>query len=54
MTLIQASNKAAKFSIQYGIWYVREVSQGNFEPWAHSSDDERTVKCFMSGTEFIE
>jgi len=54
MTKIQACLKAKRLSIQYGVWYVREVKPGAFEPWAHSSDDAQTVACYISGKEFIE
>ena len=44
----QARAKARKYSRQYlTFWYVREVSPGQFAPWAHSSDDERTVATFL-------
>ena len=42
-----AMAKARKYSKQYlTFWYVREVSPGEFAPWAHSSDDARTVATF--------
>lgn len=49
----QARAKARKYSRQYmTFWYVREVSPGQFAPWAHSSDDERTVATFYCGREW--
>lgn len=54
MTLLQAKVQAAKLSIKYSIWYVREVSKGNYQPYAHSSEDERTVATYTNGKEFIE
>ena len=49
----QAQAKARKYSRQYmTFWYVREVSPGQFAPWAHHSDDERTVATFYCGKEW--
>lgn len=49
----QARAKARKYSRQYlTFWYVREVSPGQFAPWAHDSDDERTVATFYCGREW--
>ena len=49
----QARAKARKYSRQYTtFWYVREVSPGQFAPWAHHSDDERTVATFYCGDEW--
>ena len=49
----QAQAKARKYSRQYmTFWYVREVSPGQFAPWAHHSDDERTVATFYCGDEW--
>ena len=53
MTKTQARAKARKYSKNYGtFWYVRETKPGVFEPWAHSSDDERTVAVFFAGQEW--
>lgn len=53
MPKAQARAKARKYSRQYmTFWYVREVSPGQFAPWAHSSDDERTVATFYCGREW--
>lgn len=55
MTLIMAKAKARRFSKQYGtFWYVREVAPGKFEPWAHDSDDERTVATYFNGEDWTE
>lgn len=54
MTKAQARAQARRLSIKYIVYYVREVEPGDFEPWAHSSDDARTVACFISGREVIE
>lgn len=44
---------ARRYSRKYlTFWYVREVTPGKFEPWAHSSDDERTVATFYCGKEW--
>ena len=49
----QARAKARKYSRQYAtFWYVREVSLGQFAPWEHHSDDERTVATFYCGDEW--
>ena len=49
----QARAKARRYSRQYAtFWYVREVSPGQFAPWAHHSDDERTVATFYCGDEW--
>lgn len=53
MPKFQARALARKYSRKYcTFWYVREVQPGIFEPWAHSSDDERTVACFYCGKEW--
>jgi len=54
MILIQARIQAKLLSIQYAVWYVRETKPGEFQPWAHSSDDAQTVATFLSGKEFKE
>lgn len=49
----QARAKACKYSRQYlTFWYVREVKPGEFHPYAHHSDDERTVATFYCGEEW--
>ena len=49
----QARAKARKYSRQYlTFWYVREVKPGEFQPYAHHSDDERTVATFYCGDEW--
>ena len=53
MDKTMARAKARKYSKTYGtFWYVREVAPGKFEPWAHNSNDARTVACFMCGEEW--
>jgi hypothetical protein len=48
-----ARAKARKYSKQYlTFWYVREVKPGDFQPYAHHSDDERTVATFYCGKEW--
>lgn len=43
---------AKRYSLRFLThWYVREVSKGEFEPWAHHSGDERTVAVFYCGEE---
>ena len=50
MTKIIASVKACRYSKHYMTFlYVREVEPGVFEPWAHSSEDGRTVAVFYCG-----
>lgn len=52
MDFLTAHFLARKYSIQYLTWwYVREVSSGKFEPYAHDSDDERTFRAFYNGKE---
>ena len=52
MTKIQAHIQARRYSDRYNtFWYVREVSPGVFQPYAHHSDDERTVATFYCGKE---
>ena len=53
MPKAQARAKARKYSRQYmTFWYVREVTPGVFQPYAHHSDDERTVATFYCGKEW--
>ena len=53
MNIDQARALACKYSNKYlTFWYVREVKPGVFEPYAHSSDDERTVATFYCGQEW--
>lgn len=55
MTLTIASIKARRLSLEYGtFWYVREVSPNVFEPYAHHSDDERTVATYYNGQKYEE
>ena len=49
MTLLRAKLLAKHYSNQYYSWYVREVTPGNFEPWAHDSEDHQTVAAYYSG-----
>lgn len=53
-SLFKARLQARHLSIQYSVWYVRHLGNGVYAPYAHSSDDENTVACFISGEEFIE
>ena len=53
MTKIQARIQARRYSDRYNtFWYVREVSPGVFQPYAHHSDDGRTVATFYCGKEW--
>ena len=53
MTKIQARIQARRYSDRYNtFWYVREVSPGVFQPYAHHSDDDRTVATFYCGKEW--
>lgn len=55
MTREQASRLAKKYSEQYfTFWYVREVQPGKFQPWAHSSDDARTIETWYCGQDWSE
>lgn len=55
MTLIIAKIKARRYSKRYGtFWYVRQVAPGNYQPYAHSSDDERTVATYFNGEDWTE
>lgn len=41
--------QALRFSSRYSTyWYVRKVAD-SYEPWAHHSDDERTIAAFYCG-----
>jgi len=52
-TLDTATHEAQRFSRKYGtFWYVRKMSNGDFLAYAHSSDDEQTVKTFFCGDEW--
>jgi len=44
---------ARRYSKQYFTWYVREVSPGNFQPYAHDSGDSQTVAAYMSGVRVL-
>ena len=45
--------KAKRYSrLYYTFWYVREVTPGNFQPYAHSSNDTKTVATFYCGQPF--
>lgn len=53
LSKMRARASARKFSRQYcTFWYVREVKPGVFEPWAHSSNDARTVASFYCGKDW--
>ena len=53
MIKIQARIQARRYSDRYNtFWYVREVSPGVFQPYAHHSDDDRTVATFYCGKEW--
>ena len=55
MNIDQARAHARKYSNKYlTFWYVREVKPGVFEPYAHSSDDKRTVATFYCGKKWSE
>ena len=50
MTKRRAYFLAKEYSKKYlTFWYVREVHPGQFEPWAHSSNDAQTVSSFYCG-----
>jgi len=41
---------AKKYSKQYmTFWYVRKITDNDYQPWAHSSEDEATVATFYYG-----
>lgn len=49
MTLLQARIKARKYSDQYNTsWFVRRMTDGTFEPYAHCSDND-DVASFYCG-----
>ena len=53
MSKSQARIQARRYSDRYNtFWYVREVTPGVFQPYAHHSDDERTVSTFYCGEEW--
>ena len=55
MDIDRARALARKYSNKYlTFWHVREVKPGVFEPYAHSSDDERTVATFYCGKKWSE
>lgn len=55
MTKHKARRLARKYSTKYcTFWYVRQVQPDDFQPWAHNSDDERTVATFYCGEEWTE
>jgi hypothetical protein len=49
MLLSIANSLSRSYSRKYFSWYVREVTPGNFQPWAHDSGDSKTVAAFYSG-----
>lgn len=52
MTLLKARISARTFSNVYNTnWFVRYMPDGTYQPWAHSSDDQRTVAMFYCGKE---
>jgi hypothetical protein len=55
MTLLQARIKARKYSKQYySFWYVREMKDKTFQPWAHAPDPmESQYAVFYCGKEVI-
>ena len=53
MTKIRARMQARRYSSRYNtFWYVREVFPGVFQPYAHHSDDDRTIATFYCGKEW--
>lgn len=53
MRIWQAKALAKKYSKKYlTFWYVREVKPGEFEPYAHSSGDDKTVAAYYCGDEW--
>ena len=49
----QARAFARRYSRKYlTFWYVRDMQKGTFEPYAHHSDDERTLATFYCGKEW--
>jgi hypothetical protein len=53
MLLTIANSLSRSYSRKYSSWYVREVSPGNFQPWAHDSGDNLTVAAYMSGVRVL-
>jgi hypothetical protein len=49
MLLSIANSLSRSYSRKYFSWYVREVTPGNFQPWAHDSGDSQTVSAFYGG-----
>lgn len=48
-----AMAQARNYSLRYcTFWYVRKESDGSYSPYAHHSDDARTVACFYCGKPF--
>ena len=55
MKLIIAKIKARRYSKKYGtFWYVRQVAPNDYQPYAHNSDDERTVATYFNGVDWSE
>lgn len=53
MTLQHAKRDARYFSKKYlTFWYVRLVADNDYQPFAHDSDDDRTVACFYCGDDY--
>lgn len=49
-SLLKACTLASEYSKKYLThWYVRDVGNNLYSPWAHSSDDEKTVACYYCG-----
>ena len=52
LSKVQARALAKRYSKKYmTFWYVRQLGD-KYEPWAHSSDDARTVATFYCGKEW--
>lgn len=52
LTLTMARAQAKRFSNKYNCsWFVRKISNNNFQPWAHDSETESTVAQFYCGKE---
>lgn len=55
LTETQATAQAKKFSDKYNtFWYVRKLAEDNYQPWAQSSEDDRTVAGFYCGRKLVE
>lgn len=53
LTEIKARVQARRYSDRYNtFWYVREVSPGVFQPYAHHTNDDSTVATFYCGKEW--